>query len=535
MPRDYSNKLSIYLIKSEYDNDEDIIKNIDSLGIEQIGDIGKIYYGESHIFPPNWIKKFFRNDFDNRISPEDGNKLKIYSASAKALFLIKANGRIFALTFGYGRSFLNPGVWEERFGLKVLANIIDPENIWSIDKKNMSITPKLVTEQMTKRGSVADFGIDIEQDLLQGMTGKSKFEEFGQTVTGKDALSLSIKVNTNTIKDFLKLCYEKYNSNDYKNNFEWMDHIAEIKSPKVINELDEKLIEKIKNSDFEKIWMAIPSIVPWEKVSMFRMASNQISLGDDIYIKNFIESLGEEDRNSLSLETFKTEIIDCISAENEELIDDWKAYSCLCGEITENGKTYILSNGKWYEIETNFANGINTYFEGVRSSVPAINLPDSKTGEHENVYNERVAKELSGTYCMDRKIITYGGAHSKIEFCDLLTDDKKIIHVKRYGASSVLSHLFSQGLVSGDLFLSDSEFRNKVRDILPTSHKSLVPATNPNSTDYTIVFAVVSKSDSLIDIPFFSKVNLRNTIRRLSGSFRFNVSFVAVKTEQENE
>lgn len=532
MPRDYSNKLSVYLIKEEYANDSDILKNIDNLESEQINDFEKLYYGESQIFPPAWLKKFFADSFENRVSIEDDNKLKIYSASAKALLMVRTSRRVFAITFGYGRSYLKPGVWEERFGLKVLANIIDPDNIWSIDKKNMSITPKLVTEQMSKRGSVADFGIDIEQDLLQGMTGKSKYEEFGQTVTGKDALSLSIKINFSNIKDFLDLCFEKYNSTDYKNNFEWIDHIAEIKSPDIVNTLNIKLIEKIVNLDLEKIWMAIPDIIPWEKISEFRLASNQISLGDDIDLKNFIDSLDEDVRNNLTLQTFKEEIIECISAENGESIDDWKAYNCLYGEITENGNTCILSNGKWYEIEINFADLVNTYFESVRSSAPAMSLPSSIAGEHEDVYNERAATECLDTCCMDRKLIAYGGGASKIEFCDLLANDKKIIHVKRYGASSVLSHLFSQGLVSGDLFLSDQEFRNKIRDILPSTYKSLVPNATPDPTEYTIIFAVISKSNNLIDIPFFSKVNLRNTIKRLNGSFRYNVSFIVVKTEE---
>ncbi len=537
MPREYCNKLTIYLIKDEYTNDVDIFKNVDDLSTEQIDEVGNIYYGESYIFSPTWLKKFFGSDFDNYIKLNGNNKLKIFSASAKAVLLVQVEGRLFAVTFGYGRTLLNPGVWEERFGLKVLVNIIDHENIRNIDRKNMTVIPKLVTEQMTRSGSVADFGIDIEQDLLQGMTGKSKFEEFGQTVTGKDALSLSIKIKLKNIKNFLKLCYEKYNSSDYKNNFSWIDNIAEIKSPKIIEELNNELIEKVKNSgieDIEKIWMAIPSIIPWEKVLEFRMESNKNSLGDDIYLQDFIMALDPNARDNLSLGIFKSEIIDCIGAENEELIDHWKAYNCLYGELTKNDKTYILSNGRWYEVETNFANEINNHFEGIRTITPVVSLPESQKGEKEDEYNKRVSVELSGVCNMDSKLVSHGGAHSKIEFCDLLTSDKKIIHVKRYGASSVLSHLFSQGLVSGELFLSDVEFRKKVRDILPSSHRSLVPITRPESSEYTIVFAIVSKHGNLIDIPFFSKINLRNAQKRLNGAFRYNVSFMTMGTESES-
>lgn len=77
----------------------------------------------------------------------------------------------------------------------------------------MSVSPKNTSEQLTKTGAISDFGIDIEQDLIQSVTGKSKSEEtFGRTVTGKNSLGVSVKVDCSSIKKFLRLCYEKYSS-----------------------------------------------------------------------------------------------------------------------------------------------------------------------------------------------------------------------------------------------------------------------------------------------------------------------------------
>jgi uncharacterized protein (TIGR04141 family) len=45
----------------------------------------------------------------------------------------------------------------------------------------------------------------------------------------------------------------------------------------------------------------------------------------------------------------------------------------------------------------------------------------------------------------------------------------------------------------------------------------------PNAAEYEIVFAVISKSAGELDIPFFSKVSLRNARRRL-GSFGYRVT-----------
>lgn len=52
---------------------------------------------------------------------------------------------------------------------------------------------------------------------------------------------------------------------------------------------------------------------------------------------------------------------------------------------------------------------------------------------------------------MDRQLISYGGGASRIEFCDVLSDSGQRIHVKQYSGSSVMSHLFNQGLVSASI------------------------------------------------------------------------------------
>jgi uncharacterized protein (TIGR04141 family) len=120
--------------------------------------------------------------------------------------------------------------------------------------------------------------------------------------------------------------------------------------------------------------------------------------------------------------------------------------------------------------------------------------------------------------------------YSKIEFCDLLTNNKKIIHVKKYGGSSVLSHLFAQGMVSGELFIGDKKFREKVNKGLPESHRIENTEDRPIASDYEIIFAIISSLDKDLDIPFFSKVNLRSAKRRL-GAFGYKVSLQKIKTE----
>ena len=54
-----TSRLSIYLIKSRFRSHGDILKGIENLESRDIEGIGKFYFGKSHTFRPDWIKRFF--------------------------------------------------------------------------------------------------------------------------------------------------------------------------------------------------------------------------------------------------------------------------------------------------------------------------------------------------------------------------------------------------------------------------------------------------------------------------------------------
>mgnify|MGYP001574555324 CR=1 FL=1 len=524
-----TNKLSVYLIKSDYSDHKDILKEYDNpLNSFEIKGIGTFYYGDSYNFKPSWLKSFFEASLDENI--------KIFSASAKGLLLVEIAKdeakRLFAVAFGYGWQFLRPGVYEERFGLKTALSVIDPNNLRKIGKKNMVAVPKDTSEQLSKAGIAADFGIDIEQDLIHAITGNTiNKEQFGRTISGKDSLAVSVKVNLSSLKNFLRLCYEKYLSNDYKKNFDWIDQIAEMKDVKLIKELNDKLIENLKNNDLDNTWMAVPEIVDWEHVAGFKYSCRKgEDLKEDIDLSSFLIILSDDEKHNLSVDFIKRKIVYCIGAQDEEIKYQWRAYNCLyCEEQdSKKKKMYLLSNGKWYEIETDFAQQVNADFQRIRTIGSTVSLP-SYNHKNENDYNEKVAQNDSNICCMDGKTVNHGGSYSKIEFCDLMTKDKKLIHVKRYGGSSVLSHLFSQGLVSGELFLGDPNFREKVNEKLAVGFKMPDVKIKPTSSDYEVIYAIISSSPKELEVPFFSKVSLRNARKRLE-TFGYRVCLLKIPT-----
>jgi uncharacterized protein (TIGR04141 family) len=163
---------------------------------------------------------------------------------------------------------------------------------------------------------------------------------------------------------------------------------------------------------------------------------------------------------------------------------------------------------------------VNNDFQKYLSRTPPIILPNSTT-DIEDEYNKSVNAQ-DGNYClMDKKMIYYGGGYSKIEFCDLYHINKVLFHVKIYGGSAVLSHLFNQAFVSSELFCSDEKFRTDVNNMLDSSHK-IQNVSSVDCRDYSIVLGILSNSVKPLNIPFFSKVSLRNVWKQIE-SFGYKV------------
>jgi uncharacterized protein (TIGR04141 family) len=508
---DKTNKLTVGLAKLELTDFAQIAKpEADAI---EVGDIGTFYKESSHPQPPGWIADFFGTTL--------GPGLGLISSSAKGVFLVRVaddeEERIFAVIFGLGRHLLNDGVLEERFGLKVVLNSVDPDSLRSIDKTALGSIPKQSREQISREGGAANFGIDIEQDLVSSVTGRSRIKMFGRTISGRDTFAASAKFDVGNVTDFLVEALKQYKSEVYKQRFDWIDQIKDVRSKATIDYLNSVLVDRLKAADLEHIWMAPPDILDWADVKGFRYLRKRSANVPDLDTAELLAAAGDAE---ITLDWLKAAQIILISAKSDDEADRWPVYKCIYAEIEANGAMHILNAGKWYQVASDFTALVNADFASIPDST--ITLPDY-AHESEALYNVAAADHLDGSHCMDADLIVHGGGQSRIEFCDILTPNKKLLHVKRYSGSQQMSHLFAQGVVSAELFVSDAEFREKVNDKLPDAHKLADPSARPNAADYEVVFTIISKSANALNLPFFSKVSLRNARRRLEG-YGFRVS-----------
>jgi len=512
------NKLSIYMIKDEFENDEAIIGDYsDSFEAEGIG---TIFLGASYARVPKWAESFFVGRIETKT---------LFTANARAALIVriaiegKDKIKTFVITMGYGKHMLKDDVIDERFGLKVILNTIQPDSLRRISKVNVGGNQKLSNEQLPLKAGINDFGLDINRDLVSHIAGISDDAEYAVgTLSGGDILTLTTEVDISNIVEFLKKTYEKYCLSSYKTNFGWVDQIQAVKDSRLIERLNEAMITEI-NVGSSQIWMAVPEIINWDEIHGFKYPGQELRA--DIVIQEVKDSFRQP---LISVEQLRSKRIQAISALDDSVRHSWGADKCLYGELLLDNDAYCINNGKWYRISKDFVEQVNRDYSS--TNIAPISFDDfTNAFDSESAYSLSFKNNNPNDYVvMDAQNLMYGGGHSKIELCDLLSKDKQLIHIKPYSGSSTLSHLFNQALVSADLMLSDSQFRELANEkILEVSSDTSFAITNPRSIK--IVFGIISKKhEDLPHLPFFSKVSFRHVKNRLQA-IGFDVSIKTIR------
>jgi uncharacterized protein (TIGR04141 family) len=514
--------LTVYLLKESIATVDDALRDVHQAGLRRFtipspsgaSTIGELVVKQPKSHVPRWA-----DWFEGYVDP---GQLGRVSSTAAAL-IVRTRQRLFALTFGAGRSLLTPDCWEERFGLRVTVNAVKPDKLRSVDKRTFDALSTQSRVQASREGSAPDFGLDVEQDLVRAVTGVPADENLGLRLTGADSLHATARVLVKDIKPLLRGFLDRHDDVSYKKTFPWIDHIAEVTDKSTVASLDEALVKNI-NGNRQNCWLCVPDIVDWSHTAGFRYAFRANSpFYPDLRFDDFLGSL--EDPTSLDLATLKRRRAHRVNNEGQSL-QDWAIYRCIYCEIDLAGQPYILSTGKWYRVDQDFVASVNHFFAGLPVFAPP--LPEFNDAS-EGAYCTRVANEHPNDFAlMDRKVIKIGGVHDSVEFCDLLSANRDIIHIKRYGASSVLSHLFSQALVSGEIFCSESTFRQAALDLLPDVFK-LFTANDPlNTHEYRYVFAIISEKAGPLTLPFFSRVNLRHAARLLQA-FGYQIALAKIQ------
>lgn len=461
---------------------------------------------------PSWVR-FVNDALEEELT-------EVINSANSALLFVNVEKRMFILSFGYGRNMLKEECFVRDFGLKTVLNTVDPTKIKSIDSAITENITKHTRSQTSIASPTEEFGLDVSRDILRAVTGHPK-EEYrkvlGRTITGKDSLHILVKITMRDLEELLEKILELYESDSYKENFDWVDNLREEKDPSKIKELKKKLVDDLNSEKYEAFHLAIPEIYEPDRIESFAYFSKNSFRYTELDIVEAIKELKKK-TDEINFDTLKNKNIYAFESDTNGIYMRWSLAKCIVYETEYEDKRYVLTMGNWYCIEPSFAKEVTKSIEKIKD----VQLISCQSDFREDQYNEKLAKNIGDAILFDKKLIKCTDARSRIELCDVLTKDHMLIHVKKRGRSSTLSHLFSQGKVSAEALLSDAGFLNEARNRIEKEKKNpddYLPDTNDKikSEGYTVVFAIIDKSDKPLSksLPFFSLLNFRQVEKTL--------------------
>ena len=520
--------LNVMLLKKGYTVPEKALKNASQL-VRYSLKKSLSFTGSFHVQPTRnsvpWWLEFVQNGVTRTIELSD-------NAANSAVLFVAISSRILAVTFGYGRYLLDQSSFERDFGLKVALNTINPNSLRGIDLHTFEELPIYTRQQAGASSSLEAFNLDVDSDVLRAMTGEAVDDKFAIRVTGSDALGIVARFD---FEDIGKKCHQilkASQSRRYKKDFPWIDHLQAIREPRLKDDLDARVVDLLLAGKIGEIHLCPPEPLDWEAVEGFQYSCDRESQSyADLDMESYLKTL--QDPLTLTIAAMKRHRIYVSFTGSVETAARWSIYECIVCQLKDGESLYVLTAGRWFRIDTKFAKRI---YNDIKEIPTEDNyLLRAKTDETEGQYNERAAKRISGFVLMDKKNIRCDSASTPVEFCDLFTRDKRLIHVKRKTRSATLSHLFGQGTVSAELLLRDDSFRRSVRSTLrklKPDLSRLVPTSRPRASDYQVVYAIITDGNRKWPdcLPFFSQLYLRQNARRLRD-FGYNVLLARITLE----
>lgn len=527
---DKTQKLSIRLLRDGTTPEQAVKENVELADFALLAD-AKIALGSSPGGAAKWA------DF---LGLTIDQKKLVMQRSAFGLLLLPVASRLFAISWGFGHAKLDEARIEQDFGLRVVLNAVDHRKLKSADVRTPDANTLNRRSQTSRAAERTAFDIDPERDIVRGLAGEPKDRGFATWISGADGLTVTRKAALADLPALCEKALQFHGLEEYKTEFGWIDQVRHVRERVTLDKLQGKLVEALTaalqpdaNAD-DDLALAFPTIYDPERGNsvMFRGYSAQ-TVYPDLEIEHYLAGLKSKSTTAYDAAMLDNHKVQECDEDGKTPGQTWKIGDCLVFETNVDGNCYTLSGGRWYRIDADLIKDVTAYFAGTEK----VDLPAAQAGENEQDYNARLAADASEMLCLDAKLVRPADGSSAIEVCDFLGKDKRLIHIKDKAASSRLSHLFNQGLVSAVTLRRHPAFRDGVKariaeQPLGADYSATIAGAAEQFTpaDYKAVFGVLVNPPAQGEpkLPFFSLISFRHAARGIE-EMGYKVAFAWIK------
>jgi uncharacterized protein (TIGR04141 family) len=502
----------------------------------------KLYVSSGEPRPPLWAD-FLCSAFDTAVIPS--------ATFVAAVLVVRLNdppNAAFAIGFGtIARYLLRNDVYSRAYGLRAALNLAGSSTrpgkrpagpMVAVETKRHSADTVRTRSQAARATTFEAFDLDQLRDVVGGVTVTARDPEtWGTRVTGADALHFSTQHGFN---DLGRLCRDVETAHDqeqYRIQFGWLDHFQPVTDPRTLDLLENKVITAINAGQLDDLDLAPPEGVDWTRIDTFRFHFDGIrkQRRPELRLPDLINGVRQYDgREGVDSHLLRSRKISALNADGRPE-GQWSIWRCLSGELSAEGSSFVLDDGEFWRISGDYLADLNQSIAQIPET--AARLPAAVAGDREDAYNRFAVRSLGPhALLLDRVLVRSSRRTTAVELCDILTEDRCLIHVKRHLGSRDLSHLFSQGRVSAELIQNDRDFRaaahRKIGETTSDARFNFLDVPDIETASFEVGFAIVHSwrgRPLSEELPFFSKINLRRTAEELqSRGFRVSCTAVGV-------
>ena len=449
---------------------------------------------------------------------------QITNRSNRFVIFLPVAQRWFAVCFGYGSGVLEWDSVESNFGLRVAARRFAPDDVTEFRSRRIDASARTQSVQVPVGTALKDLGIELEGEFVRKLSGRLEtkgLNDVDGSVVAGDSIAFKTSTDLYTVQGILGQMLTDVVNSAAREEFQFVDSLEPLRSSEQISkDLDDRLAAELLQQPASQsnyithiLEFAPPDEVRIEEVEDIVVVNGNKSAVMELFMIEALRAALNEVGVRRGVTFLKGIRLVARGADGDELSQLLPLRNWLVYEVGDAVSRYVLTLGRWFRLQEEYSSKLNADLKKIQDVTASVNLPDTTAKEHEAPYNSRAA-EAPDLVLMDLvKIKTEDGI--VVEACDLLHRAGNLIHVKRYNGSQTLSHLFSQGAVSAELLNGDpvmkKEFITEVADRDPSFESTAKDA--PVTVTYAI--AITDKYDLPLDLPTFSKVNLRDFAKRL--------------------
>jgi len=468
-----------------------------------------------------------------------------------------------AWTFGTAGRALSRSAQDPRFGLLAVLNLLvvpllgsdDAVQVQSQRRRGPQLremryrTTSPYVQQTGHRAArdipVEGFRVDQTSDLIAAVGGTGADPALTtSTLLGGRSLRFRAWISKpDELTDLASIALERSSATEYKEMFSWIDNIHPVDDPGLIRDLRIQLADEVMGNPDSAL---IDTILP----------DDLIEAGDDRSIRYILfpreRGIGQG-KVTLAMTAIsrllgqmqdgsdKDAGLDAdlrFLDESGELIGTATVLECISATLKRGDAEFIAYDGDFYAVNHAFMSRIDA--ELSRLPISGLSYPPYR-GETEPDYNKAAARDHPDEFVLlDRALIELPDEHG-LEAADLISSSGALIHVKRKGKSSVLSHLFLQVANSCELLrrstpawqqLSSLIRERAADDVIAGSIEAAHAAAQRRESELEVAFAFLGdwNGKTITSLPLFSRISMVNEARRVSNlGFRPTVAMISLR------